>query len=46
VKLRKYLLSLKGKRTLILITHRPSLLDIADRHFMVKDNQVKEIKWK
>lgn len=46
IKLRKYLLSLKGKRTLIMVTHRPSMLEMADRHFKLSDGRVEEFKWK
>lgn len=46
IKLRKYLLSLKGQRTMVLVTHRPSLLEIADRHFKLEDGKFEEIEWK
>lgn len=45
IKLRKYLVSKKGKCTMILITHRPSLLEIADKHFKLENGNLTEIKW-
>ena len=33
--------SLKGKATIILVSHRPSLLALADRQFLLQDNQLK-----
>ncbi len=35
---------LKGSKTIIIITHRPSMLDGVDRIFSVSDGQVKEIE--
>ncbi|MBF0560845.1 MAG: ATP-binding cassette domain-containing protein [Alphaproteobacteria bacterium] len=35
--LREYLVSLKGRRTLILVAHRPSLLKLADRVLVLED---------
>jgi len=46
IKLRKYLLSLKGKCTLILATHRPSLIEMADKHYRLTDGKLTEFQWK
>ena len=46
VKLRKYLMSKKGLCTIVLVTHRPSLLEMADRHFKIENCNVVEFKWK
>lgn len=35
---------LRGSKTIIIITHRPSMLDCVDRVFNVNDGQVKEIE--
>ena len=45
IKLRKHLLTIKGKCTIILVTHRPSLLEMADRHFKLENGQLTEFKW-
>ncbi len=46
IKLRKYMLSLKGKKTLIMVTHRPSILEMADKHYKLSDGRIEEFKWK
>lgn len=46
VKFRKYLMSLKGKCTLIMITHRPSLIEMADKHFRIEKGRLEAFKWK
>jgi len=46
IKLRKYLMSLKGKCTLILSTHRPSLIEMADKHYKLADGKLTEFLWK
>lgn len=46
IKLRKYLMSLKGKCTLILSTHRPSLIEMADKHYKFEDGSLTEFEWK
>lgn len=46
IKLRKYLMSLKGKCTLVLATHRPSLIEMADKHYKLFDGKLAEYKWK
>ncbi len=46
IKLRKYLMSLKGKCTLILSTHRPSLIEMADKHYKLEDEHLTEFQWK
>lgn len=46
IKLRKYLMSLKGKCTLILATHRPSLIEMADKHYKLADGKLTEFQWK
>ncbi len=46
IKLRKYLMSLKGKCTLILATHRPSLIEMADKHYKLADGKLMEFQWK
>ena len=45
VKLRKYLLSLKGERTMVLSTHRPSLIAMADKHYNLVDGKLVEFSW-
>lgn len=40
--LRLYLESLKGKRTMVLVTHRPSLLKMADRIYTIKNGKLLE----
>lgn len=46
VKLRKYLISKKGKCTMLLVTHRPSLLEMADKHYKLENGSLVEFKWK
>jgi ATP-binding cassette subfamily C protein LapB len=46
IKLRKYLMSLKGKCTLVLATHRPSLIEMADKHYKLSDGKLTEFQWK
>lgn len=46
VKLRKYLMSLKGKCTLIMVTHRPSLIEMADKHYKLEGGKLEAFKWK
>ncbi len=46
IKLRKYLLSKKGKCTMIIVSHRPSLLEMADKHYRLEDKGLVEFKWK
>lgn len=41
---REYLASLKGKRTLVLVTHRPSLLSLADKVYSIVDGKLVEGK--
>lgn len=41
---RDYLASLKGKRTLVLVTHRPSLLSLADKVYSIIDGKLLEGK--
>lgn len=38
--LRAYLAGLKGKRTMVLVTHRPSLLKLADRVLAISDGKL------
>lgn len=38
--LRDYLAGLKGKRTMVLVTHRPSMLALADQVFSLVDGQL------
>jgi ABC-type multidrug transport system fused ATPase/permease subunit len=45
IRLRKFLLSQKGKCTQILSTHRPSLIAMGDRHFKLEDGKLVEFKW-
>lgn len=40
--LREYLINLKGKSTIILVTPRPSLLRIADKTFEISDRSLKK----
>ena len=35
--------ALKGHKTILIISHRPSLLEIVDRRLLVQDGQVKEV---
>lgn len=42
---REYLESLKGETTILIITERPSLINIADKVLEVQDGMVKEIDW-
>ncbi|MES2299611.1 MAG: ATP-binding cassette domain-containing protein [Pseudomonadota bacterium] len=37
---REYLASLKGKRTLVLVTYRPSLLSLADRVYTISERKL------
>lgn len=46
VKLRKYLMAQKGKCSMILITHRPSLLEMADKHLKLENGRLVDFKWK
>lgn len=46
IKLRKFLLSRKGKCTIIMVTHRPSLLEMADKHYEIKNGKLEKIEWK
>lgn len=46
VKLRKYLISKKGKCSMMLVTHRPSLLEMADKHYKLENGNLVEFKWK
>jgi ATP-binding cassette subfamily B protein len=39
--LREYFAAQKGKRTLVLVTHRPSLLSLADSRFELADGQLR-----
>jgi ATP-binding cassette, subfamily C, bacterial LapB len=39
---RDYLATLKGKRTLVLVTHRPSLLSLADKVYSISDHKLVE----
>lgn len=45
VRLRKYLVSKKGTCTMILVTHRPSLIETGDRHFRLEHGKLTEFKW-
>lgn len=45
IRLRKFLLSQKGKRTMILATHRPSLIAMGDKHVRVQDGKLTEFAW-
>lgn len=38
--LRKYLEAQKGRRTIVLVTHRPSLLKLADRVYSLRDGEL------
>ena len=42
-KLLKLLTSMKGKRTMIIVSHRPSFLRMCDRQFMLKNGQFIEV---
>lgn len=44
-RLREYLESIKGETTILMITERPSLINIADRVLDVWDGKVQEIEW-
>jgi ATP-binding cassette subfamily C protein LapB len=46
VQLRKYFLSIKGNATMILVTHRPSLLEMADKHYRLIDGKLEAFEWK
>jgi ATP-binding cassette, subfamily C, bacterial LapB len=46
VKLRKYLMSKKGKCSMVLVTHRPSLIEMADKHYKLENERLVEFKWK
>jgi len=46
VKLRKFLASKKGKCTIVLVTHRPSLLEMADKHYKLEAGKLVDFKWK
>jgi ABC-type multidrug transport system fused ATPase/permease subunit len=41
--LREYLLSLRGRTTMVLVSHRPSLVRIADRHFQLTRGSLREM---
>jgi ATP-binding cassette subfamily C protein LapB len=43
VRLREYLLSLRGRTTMVLVSHRPSLVRIADRHFQLTRGSLREM---
>ncbi|HSX20052.1 MAG TPA: ATP-binding cassette domain-containing protein, partial [Gammaproteobacteria bacterium] len=45
VRLRKYLLSQKGKCTMVLVTHRPSLIAMGDKHIKLENGKISEITW-
>ena len=45
VRLRKFLLSQKGKCTMVLATHRPSLIALGDKHVRIEDGKLTEFKW-
>lgn len=45
IKLRKYLMSKKGECSMVLITHRPSLLEMADKHYKIENCSIVETKW-
>lgn len=45
VRLRKFLLSKKGTCTMILATHRPSLIAMGDKHVMLTDGKLMDYKW-
>ena len=38
--LRRYLAAQRGRRSIVLVTHRPSLLDLADRIYSLKDGRL------
>ncbi|WP_417841406.1 peptidase domain-containing ABC transporter [Terasakiella sp.] len=44
-RLREYLETLKGETTILMITERPSLINIADRVFDASHGVVKQIEW-
>jgi ATP-binding cassette subfamily C protein LapB len=44
-RLREYLESLKGDTTILMITERPSLINIADRVLDASHGQIKQIEW-
>ncbi len=45
IRLRKYLLSKKGKCTMVLATHRPSLIAMGDKHLRLEEGKLTEFKW-
>lgn len=45
VRLRKYLHSKKGQCTMVLATHRPSIIAMGDRHIRLTDGKMTEFKW-
>lgn len=45
VKLRKYFGTIKGTCTMIMVTHRPSLLEMADKHYRLENGSLVEFKW-
>lgn len=45
VRLRKFLMSQKGKCTMVLATHRPSLIAMGDKHVRLEDGKLTEFKW-
>ncbi len=45
VRLRKFLLSKKGKCTLVLVTHRPSIMQMADKHYKLENGKLTEFGW-
>jgi len=44
-RLREYLETLKGKSTILMITERPSLINIADRVLEASHGKVRQIEW-
>lgn len=44
--LKSYLEKLKGESTIIMVTHRPSLLKLADRHLMLSEGHVWGYDWR
>lgn len=42
LRLRNYLAACKGERTMILVTHRPSLLSLADKVYSLADGHLRE----
>lgn len=45
IRLRKFLVSKKGSCTMILATHRPSLIAMGDKHVRLDDGKLTEFKW-